>query len=569
VEYDKILGKHSITGVAMDNELIGVFLAFFNLLRSGIIPIYEEMIAPNQIDYLKILTAAFAGSGSAGVVVIYFWDKIRQIPLMFCRDHVIICGFHEITAPLVRQLKAKKIKTIVIGSDNRSPEAQSIRNYGTVVLSGDPRDPSTLALARINRARTLLALTDSDGINAEIALSAGKLVKIPRSEPLNCILQIRNPGLWRIIREHALLPRQDKPLRFDFYNPPALSARILLGRFFSPHIGEWSSNPPLLVIVGLGKLGENITSRAAREWFDKRKSKEKLHMILIDLEAASLKERLIATYPRLVDAASITAVSIDIQSAEFQKAGFLDLEKPFSPTIAFVCLKDDTAGLSAALTLSHHLKGPDTRIFVRMDHNPSLASLLGKKVMGETGIVPFNSLSVSSECGMVLGGVRETLARAIHENYVTARLADDPLLDDPALVPWERLPPRLKESNRSQAASIVEKLHAIGCDICPMIDWSSARFSFTPGEVEYLAEQEHVRWLHEMNTKGFSFGATKDENAKTHPSMIPYENLSEDEKEKDRETVRMIPYYLSLIDFQVYRPAQGGESLVSSGYAAS
>ncbi|MBP1929462.1 hypothetical protein J2741_002009 [Methanolinea mesophila] len=554
----------------MDNSLIGVLQAFFTLLRSGIIPIYEEVIAPNQADYLKILTAAFAGSGSAGVVVIYFWDKIRQIPLLFCRDHVIICGLHEITTPLVRQLKAKKIKTIVIGSDNRSPEAQSLRNYGTIVLSGDPKDPSTLALARITRARTLLALTDSDGINAEIALSAGKLVKKTRSEPLNCILQIHNPGLWRIIREHALLPRQNKPMRIDFYNPPALSARILLGRFFSPHTGEWTSNPPLLVVVGLGKLGENITARAAREWFDKRQSNEKLRMILIDLEASSLKERLVATYPRLEDAASITAVSIDIQSAEFQKAGFIDLERlPSSPTIAFVCLKDDTAGLSAALTLSHHLKGADTRIFVRMDNNPSLASLLGKKVMGETGIIPFNSLTVSSECGMVLGGIRETLARAIHEHYVTARLSDDPLLDDPALVPWERLSRRLKESNRSQAASIVEKLHAIGCDICPMTDWSAACFSFTPGEVEYLAEQEHIRWVKEMDTQGFSFGSIKDERAKTHPSMIAYESLSEAEKEKDRETVRMIPYYLSLIDFQVYRPGQGGDSLLSSGYAAS
>ncbi len=551
----------------MDNELIGVLQAFFNLLRSGLIPIYEEMIIPNQADYLKIITAAFAGSGSAGVVVIYFWDKIRQIPLLFCRDHVIICGLHEITTPLVRQLKAKKIKTVVVGYDTRIPEAESIRRYSTVMLGGDPKDPATLTLARVNRARTLLALTDSDGLNAEIALSAGKLVKNRRSNPLNCILQIQNPGLWRIIREHALLPRQDKPMRIDFYNPPAFSARILLGRFFTPHIREWSDDPPLLVIIGLGKLGENITSRVAREWFDKRQSPEKIHIIIIDLQAASLKERLVASYPRLEDAASITAVSIDIQSAEFQKAGFLNLDKPFLHAIAFVCLKDDTAGLSAALTLSHHLKGHDIRIFVRMDNNPSLASLLGKKVMGETGIVPFNSLSVSSECRMVLGGIRETLARAIHDNYVAARLLNDPLLDDPALVPWEDLSSRLKDSNRSQAASIVEKLHAIGCDICPMTDWSAAHFSFTGEEVEYLAELEHVRWVNEMNIKGFSFGTMKDEQAKTHPSMIPYQSLSEAEKEKDRETVRMIPYYLALIDFQVYRPAQGGEITRSTRYS--
>ncbi len=553
----------------MDNSLIGLLQAFFTLLRSGIIPIYEEMIVPNQVDYLKILTAAFAGSGSAGVVVIYFWDKIRQIPLLFCRDHVIICGIHEITDSLVRQLKARKVRTIVIGDETHSPVAESIRRYSTLMLTGDPKDPSILSMARTYRARAVLALTDSDGLNAEIALSAGKVMKNARSEPLTCILQINNPGLWRIIREHALLSRQGQPMRIDFYNAPAFSARILLGRYFTPYIGEWSKTSSLLVVVGLGRLGESIITRAAREWFDKRQSSRKLHIILIDLKAASLRERLITTYPLMEDAAVITAVSIDIQSAEFQKAGYLDRDEPFSHALAFVCLKDDTAGLSAGLSLSHHLKGPTTKIFVRMDNNPSLASLLGEKVIGETGIVPFNSLSASSECGMVLGGIRETLARAIHDNYVAARLSHDPSLVDPALASWEDLSQRLRESNRHQAESIVEKLHAIGCDITPMTNWSAAHFPFTAGEIEYLAEMEHIRWLNDMKNQGFSFGAVKDEEGKTHPSMVPYGDLSEKEKEKDREAVRMIPYYLALIDFQVYRPAHSISQMHTGDTAAS
>jgi hypothetical protein len=89
-----------------------------------------------------------------------------------------------------------------------------------------------------------------------------------------------------------------------------------------------------------------------------------------------------------------------------------------------------------------------------------------------------------------------------------------------------------------------------------MTDWTATTFSFTPDEIEYLAEREHVRWMNVMRDQGFSFGPVKDEQEKTHPLMMPYIDLSEPEKEKDRDAVRMIPHYLGLIDLQVYRAFQ-------------
>jgi len=536
----------------MSNPIIDILNALGSLLRFGVIPFYSEMRS-GQFNFLQILAAAFAGSGSAGVIIIYFRDKIRQIPLFFCNDHVILCGINETTETLVQQFRDKKIKTVVIGTRENGYQAENIRNFSTVMLSGDPKNPAMLSLARLNKASTLLALTGSDGMNAEIALSAMKILEKRKKGPLNCILQINNAGLWKIIRQQVLLPESCSAVRIDFYNGPALGARYLLGSYFFPEVRSGSAFSPLLIVVGAGSFGENIIAGASRKWFETRSQFIPLQVLLVDMHAEEIKERLFMTYPCLGDTANIRTVSVDVRSAEFQSGSYLKDIGPYSSVLVFICLDDDTAGLTAALALSHHLVGRDARILVRMDHNPGLAALVKEMSPETVPIIPYNSLSFAARPDLVLGGIREILARAIHDQYLANKSLHDTEQNDSAMGPWDELPERLRESNRLQAEDILKKLHAIGCDILPLTDWKALSFSFTPDEIEYLAEMEHMRWMEAMRTQGFSLGPVKDEQEKTHPLMVPYADLPEPEKEKDRDSIRMIPRYLALIDFQVYR----------------
>jgi serine phosphatase RsbU (regulator of sigma subunit) len=61
---------------------------------------------------------------------------------------------------------------------------------------------------------------------------------------------------------------------------------------------------------------------------------------------------------------------------------------------------------------------------------------------------------------------------------------------------------------------------------------------------------EHIRWSWDKRLNGWSYGNVKDEVNKTHPGLIPYNKLSESEKEKDRELVRLIPSLLHDIDYE-------------------
>lgn len=54
--------------------------------------------------------------------------------------------------------------------------------------------------------------------------------------------------------------------------------------------------------------------------------------------------------------------------------------------------------------------------------------------------------------------------------------------------------------------------------------------------VELLAENAHDIWAQGRLAEGWSLGPERDDRNKKHPSLIPYSELSDSEKEYDRNT---------------------------------
>ena len=61
---------------------------------------------------------------------------------------------------------------------------------------------------------------------------------------------------------------------------------------------------------------------------------------------------------------------------------------------------------------------------------------------------------------------------------------------------------------------------------------------------EQIAENVHDIWAQGRIAEGWTYGPTKDESKKTTPCLVPYSELSESEKEYDRntamETIKLI-----------------------------
>ena len=54
--------------------------------------------------------------------------------------------------------------------------------------------------------------------------------------------------------------------------------------------------------------------------------------------------------------------------------------------------------------------------------------------------------------------------------------------------------------------------------------------------VEYMAKNVHEVWAQNRINQGWRYGKERNDEQKCHPCLIPYEELSEEEKHYDRET---------------------------------
>lgn len=86
--------------------------------------------------------------------------------------------------------------------------------------------------------------------------------------------------------------------------------------------------------------------------------------------------------------------------------------------------------------------------------------------------------------------------------------------------------------------------HEVRLKMLASLGQSVDRQQIQPELLELLAELEHIRWCRYYYLNNWKFGilengARKDTQKRIHTDLCPFEELSEEEKEKDRESIRI------------------------------
>lgn len=160
------------------------------------------------------------------------------------------------------------------------------------------------------------------------------------------------------------------------------------------------------------------------------------------------------------------------------------------------------------------------------------------------------------------------LAKTIHSRYLheirkksfletgNSYISDFFPAGDPgssALHDFDDLSDDIKYSNIDNAYHIPTKLLSIGYKIKPVTTGHRPlALHLSSDEIETMAVVEHLRWCWDKRLHGWVPGKVRNNEKKTHPGLVPYEKLPEDEKEKDRELVRLIPALLQDIGYEVF-----------------
>ncbi len=146
-----------------------------------------------------------------------------------------------------------------------------------------------------------------------------------------------------------------------------------------------------------------------------------------------------------------------------------------------------------------------------------------------------------------------TIAAAIHETW--RRLSREqgwsmqPHLDRP----FSELAEADKDDNRAAAHRMGVVLAAGGFRLSDDPTTAALTVEALSVSMEAMAEAEHDGWMAQRARNGWTWGETRDDAAKRHPSMKPYADLPEREKAKDRENIRHYPDFAARAGYRIVR----------------
>jgi hypothetical protein len=147
--------------------------------------------------------------------------------------------------------------------------------------------------------------------------------------------------------------------------------------------------------------------------------------------------------------------------------------------------------------------------------------------------------------------------RAIHEVYLSGQKQsnDSKIENQSSKMNWDNLDEEVKQLNRMLAENIPYYLLLINCSYRPKPGKSNREdqlMQFTEEEIEYIAQMAHERWVHKKLSKGYTYGEHKDDKKKIHNCIMPWEQLPEELKGVDRNTIKSLPRILDNAGFEIY-----------------
>lgn len=501
------------------------------------------------------------------------------------KNHIIVAGLGRHGEELIARLRQRGENVIVLSTETKTTQLDTCRDLGAVVFVGNPAMPHLLKRACLNRAKRLLVLFDDDQATLQVVTEAFQMLQpdspqdVTPTKRVRCVAKVSEPGLQEVINQHDLHRKKSDFFSISTINLYELSARSMLSR------ARWhsvSGTVRRLAILGLGehtRLAETLILRAAKDQLIDQSERLEIH--LYDHGAEQFAKELLVRFPFIVNACDLHSHSC---SSGRCGIGCDDPELGISDDsfdAAFVCIEDESRAAVQAVKLGKLLKSAP--VIVRSeDSRNGLGALLQLPDAGGLGknILTVGFQDLILDLAIVSNPKRELVAQASHEGYLathrtqiaeaeeigdSAKASD--LRNKPANVPWECLSSSDRDSNRALYYFYTQHLRLTHPQHKPISYQIRERLSghvgenledllhFSTDEIEYLAEQEHDRWVKFKAATGWSYAPVRNDARKHHPCMVPYDQLDETTKDLDREIFRQLPRVLAKANF-VIRPAQ-------------
>lgn len=470
------------------------------------------------------------------------WDTVSA--RWIARSHVVIvAGRDEEAGGSGAQLPDKRALALELALEIASRESvvlalpdvdegQRSRLWQAGVRVITDRLPAAQLLEATGASRARMLITMRDDYSQNIALTHAAVSPATGNPGLEVKCLIEPLSVRREFRVEEYFDEAARP-QIRIFSEPELVARRLV-QSFPPDapVAQSDSAGVHVVIVGLGSVGQSILMQLARQGHYRSGKKPKV--TVVDRSVSDRWRETREAYPALEQ-----WLSVETEETRFEQVGtqqvnkWLTDERPV--TVAYVCTKDEIVNLRVARLLLDGIKAQtrkDTALAAKVVAlDPAGGCVLADFAAhgGHEGRFHLFSLVRGSEG--FLTEMNDTRARQFHEDYCRK---------NPGAVankPWELLPETLRDANRMTADHFDVKMRAVGCRIVAKAQATEPPATLSPQELEMLAIMEHNRWWADRALDGWTLGNPRDDARKLHPNMVPYEDLSEPDKQKDRDNV--------------------------------
>lgn len=468
-----------------------------------------------------------------------FSEELRQRRTSRQRGHVIVCGSGTGARSLTLALVTAGRRVVSIGSEPGRPTTDT---EGLRVLSGDPRFPSTLGMAGLAGADALYACDEDSTWNLAVALAASDA--LTAGGP-SIHAEIRDPALCRALQARWWSGDGARRVRLDFFNLYQAAATRLAQEEAARLTG---TRPREILVFGDGAFAAAFTTSLARLDI----GPARLRITWVGPGSVESTRKLSRVHPYLNEACVLRGAETSLPDVVREVAA-----RDAAARVYLCAPEPEQAIRQALLDTDLWRAGPET-VTVCVDdvigYGRAFESFDGAAGLdGMGGRLRLWSIKASAyHPGAIGEDLTETLARAVHKAYLRQRARERAAGGQPTgtLASWSDLPEDLRHANRSQVVSFGQKLAELSCVLMPR-DGRAEPLELAPAIVEPLAEAEHRRWMDDRRASGWTHGAVRDDAARHHPDLVPWSELAEADREKDREVIRGMGTVLADVGFDV------------------
>jgi hypothetical protein len=501
---------------------------------------------PWQLQVARLLVPLFAVVASFHVIIGSITRPVRVGLLPFARNHIFIYGPEALTDAALAAVVSRGRRVVIVAATVDSARLSALEGLGVTVVDSDPLQPQTFKSLALKNSAAVFLVADDDVSNLNVAMlvlsaAGGRPDDLP---PLILAVRIQREDLATEL--DAALDGLARSQRVQYHRliPGRESLRLELPQFAPIWTKRDLAERSHVLLLGLTGRWQQIASQIIVATQDHPTERPLLTFVVsADTEADTL-QRWRAARPEfdlVVEIDVLVRNASDLLPSDDAVTKWR-AARPV-PHLAIV-MREDADAISTMLALRRpgNALGTETvPMLVHQSKEDRILYRLGETKITErdmTRLVAFGGLIRAESIDRVLDRTGDEVAIRLHAHYLDAAKTLFPG-SPAALATWDGLTENLRDANRVVAHHAPILLAAAGLKIVRSGDRIEVA-TVTADELERLAMIEHRRWMADRIDHGWRRGPVRDDRLMLHTDFVPWDELSESDKEKDRSSVRSL-----------------------------